>query len=67
MRQSSINFKHDNLQTVLLKVELESEALLVKKKEIDEFIYLAEQRRLKLMELASVSADEAKTCRTWLG
>ncbi|XP_017699547.2 FK506-binding protein 5-like [Phoenix dactylifera] len=65
--QSSIDSKHDNLQAALLKVESESEALLVKKKEIDEFIYLAEQKRLKLIELASVSADEAKTCLDLVG
>ncbi|XP_010927486.2 uncharacterized protein [Elaeis guineensis] len=65
--QSSIDSKHDNLQATLLKVESESEALLVKKKEIDEFMYLAEQKRLKLIELASVSAGEAKTCLDLVG
>lgn len=45
--QSSIDSKHDNLQAALLRVESESELLLVKRNEIDELIYLAETKEFE--------------------
>lgn len=60
--RSGIDMKHENLQAVLLKVESENEALMIKKKEIDEVMSSAEQKRRKLMELSAISSDEAKTC-----
>jgi hypothetical protein len=34
----------------------------VKKKEIDDFIFASEEKRLKLAEIASAASNEAKTC-----
>ncbi|KAK9109606.1 hypothetical protein Sjap_017666 [Stephania japonica] len=61
--QSSINVKYDDMQSVLSMVELESEALSTKKKEIDDFMSQEEKRGTMLRELASSSSNEAKECQ----
>lgn len=58
--QSSINAKYDSLQSIISQLNLESEAMSMKKKEIDKFLNDEVDRGTKLKELARVSADEAK-------
>ena len=65
--QANIDMKHDSLQLSLSKLESESEALFIKKKEIDDFILQEQQKRSKLRELASVTLDEVKTCLDLVG
>lgn len=57
--QSSVDTKHDNLQSGLSQMELHNEALTRKKKEIDDFLSQEKDRGTKLQELAQISADEA--------
>lgn len=64
---SSINMKYDNLQSSLSQTELESEALSMKKKEIDDLLSEEEERGAKLRELARISADEAKAYEEVVG
>lgn len=59
--KSNIDAKCDNLQSSLSTMELESEALSEKKKEINEFLKQEEEKGAKLRELASASAEEAQT------
>ncbi|KAM3759000.1 hypothetical protein ACB098_01G087700 [Castanea mollissima] len=59
--QSNIDAKCDNLQSSLSTMDLESEALSAKKKEINEFLKQEEEKGAKLRELASASAEEAQT------
>lgn len=61
--QSSINAKYDSLQSIISQLNLESEAMSMKKKEIDKFLNDEVDRGTKLKELARVSADEAKEYR----
>ncbi|XXG57524.1 hypothetical protein AAC387_Pa03g4657 [Persea americana] len=61
--QSSIDLKYDDLQRVCSQIEFESEALSLKKKEVDDFNSEMERKRSKLRELASVCANEAKACQ----
>lgn len=61
--QSSIDMKHDNLQSSLSKIDSEREALYIKKKEIDDFILQAQNERSRLRELVTASLDEAKTTK----
>lgn len=61
--QSSIDLKYDGLQRVCSQIEFESEALSLKKKEVDDFTSEMERKRSKLRELASVCANEAKACQ----
>ncbi|CBI40806.3 unnamed protein product, partial [Vitis vinifera] len=63
----SINMKYDNLQSSLSQTELESEALSMKKKEIDDLLSEEEERGAKLRELARISADEAKAYEEVVG
>ncbi|KAF8409832.1 hypothetical protein HHK36_002350 [Tetracentron sinense] len=65
--QSSINTKYDNVQLALSRMESVSEALSTKKKEVEDFLSQEELRVVKLRELASVSADEAKACQELVG
>lgn len=65
--QSSVDTKFDNLQSAISQLELESEALLMKKKEIDEFLKEEVDRVTKLKEIARVSADEAKAYQEMVG
>ncbi|KAJ6809441.1 cingulin [Iris pallida] len=65
--QSSIDMTHNNLQLALSKIESETEALAIKKKDIDEFILLAQNKSSKLRELSNISLDEAKTCQDLVG
>ncbi|KAL9448780.1 hypothetical protein AB3S75_010841 [Citrus x aurantiifolia] len=58
--QSSIDAKYDSLQSIISQLNLESEAMSMKKKEIDKFLNDEVDRGTKLKELARVSADEAK-------
>uniref|UniRef100_A0A5B6ZA76 UVR domain-containing protein n=1 Tax=Davidia involucrata TaxID=16924 RepID=A0A5B6ZA76_DAVIN len=57
--QSSIDTKYDNLQSALSQMELDTEALARKKKEIDVLLSQEEDKGVKLRELARISADEA--------
>lgn len=59
--KSNIDAKCDNLQSSLSTMDLESEALSEKKKEINEFLKQEEEKGAKLRELASASAEEAQT------
>ncbi|KAK1263462.1 hypothetical protein QJS04_geneDACA009360 [Acorus gramineus] len=64
---STIDMKCGELQSALSLIESEGEALALKKREVDEFLSLAEQKSHKLRELASVSSDEARTCQDLVG
>ena len=64
---SSIKVKYDNLQSSLSQMELESETLSTKKKEIDDFLSEEEERGAKLKELSRISADEAKAYEEVVG
>ncbi|XP_072993101.1 uncharacterized protein [Typha latifolia] len=66
MTQSSIDMKRDNLQAAQSEMASENAALVMKRKEIDDFVSVAEQKRSKLMELANVSSDEAKSCQNFV-
>lgn len=61
--RASIDAKHDDMQLSLSKLESEQEALSIRKKEIDEFILQAQQKRSELKELASLTLDEVRTCQ----
>ncbi|XP_021900648.1 myosin-11 [Carica papaya] len=58
---SSIDAKHGGLQSALSMMATESEALSLRKKEIDKFIISEEDRAAKLRELAEISTEEAKS------
>ncbi|KAL5999437.1 hypothetical protein ACLOJK_037722 [Asimina triloba] len=59
--ESNIDAKFDKLQSSISQIELENEALSMKKKEIDGFLFQTEDKGSKLRDLATISADEAKT------
>ncbi|KAK9269895.1 hypothetical protein L1049_025468 [Liquidambar formosana] len=65
--QSSIDANYDNLRSGFSQMDLETEALSMKKKEIDNFLSQDEDRGAKLRELARVSADEAKAYQEVVG
>jgi hypothetical protein len=65
--QSNVDAKYDNLQSCLSQMDLESEALSLKKNEIDEFITQEEEKGARLRELARVSAEEAKAYQEAVG
>ncbi|KAF3446967.1 hypothetical protein FNV43_RR12147 [Rhamnella rubrinervis] len=65
--QSSIDAKFVNLQSGLSHAGLDSNILLLKKKEIDEFLSQEEHRGAKLKELAKAAAEEAKTYQEAVG
>lgn len=64
---SSINVKYDNLQSSLSQMELEGEALSMKKKDIDDLLYEEEERGAKLRELSRISVNEAKAYQEVVG
>lgn len=57
--QSNIHSKSENLQLGLSQLELDSDALSRKKKEIDDYFLQEEARGSKIRELGRNSADEA--------
>ncbi|KAI3734538.1 hypothetical protein L6452_14009 [Arctium lappa] len=57
--QSNIHSKSGNLQLSLSQLELDSDALSRKKKEIDDYFLQEEARGSKIRELGRISADEA--------
>lgn len=57
--QSNIHSKSNNLQLGLSQLELDSDALSRKKKEIDDYFLQEEARGSKIRELGRISADEA--------
>ncbi|KAG6469848.1 hypothetical protein ZIOFF_070781 [Zingiber officinale] len=59
--RSSIETKLEDMQSASRKVESENEALVIRQKEINEVMCSAQKMRGKIMELSSVSSDEAKT------
>ncbi|KAF3331227.1 myosin heavy chain, non-muscle [Carex littledalei] len=61
--QSSIKTRLDSLQAAQSKLDSESEKLAFKKKEIDDFVFVSEEKKSKLEELASAASKEASTCR----
>lgn len=61
--QSSIKTRLDDLQAAQSKLDSESEKLALKKKEIDDFVFVSEEKKSKLEELASAASKEASTCR----
>lgn len=65
--RSNIDLKHENLQSALSKIDSEGETLRTRKKDMDEVFSLAQQKGLKLRELASLSLDEARTCQDMVG
>lgn len=65
--QSNVDAKYDNLQSCLSQMDLESEALSMKKKEIDEFFTQEEEKGKRLRELARISAEEAKAYQEAVG
>lgn len=65
--QSSIDATYNNLQSVLTQMELESEALSMKKNKISDLLSEEEDREAKIRQLAKVSADEAKSYQEVVG
>nr|CAD1834507.1 unnamed protein product [Ananas comosus var. bracteatus] len=63
--QGSIKAKHANLQSAQSKIDSESEALIIKKNEIDDFLSVAEQKSSKLMELAEAEKKVAVAARNF--
>ncbi|XP_042449353.1 myosin-2 heavy chain-like [Zingiber officinale] len=59
--RSSIETKLEDMQSASRKVESENDALVIRQKEINEVMCSAQKMRGKIMELSSVSSDEAKT------
>ena len=59
--QSSIDSKLGNLQSSISSIEIESQALSNKKREIDDFLAQEEDKGEKLRELANSSGEEANT------
>ncbi|KAJ0258751.1 hypothetical protein HA466_0074920 [Hirschfeldia incana] len=57
--QTSMDKKFSDLQAGLSQVDMETEGLSRKKKDVDEFVASEKERGAKLRELVSVSADEA--------
>lgn len=65
--QSSIDAKFRNLQSGLSHIGLDSNVLLSKKKEIDEFLYQEEHKGAKLKEIAKAAAEEVKAYQEAVG
>ena len=55
--------KLNSLKEAQSKVDLETEALVLKKNEIDRFISLTEQKDSELREIIGACSSEAKTCQ----
>lgn len=58
--QTNIHSKSENIQSGLSQLELESDDLARKKKEIDDFHHQEDTRGSKIKELSQISADEAR-------
>ncbi|KAK2988151.1 hypothetical protein RJ640_020633 [Escallonia rubra] len=65
--QSSINTKHESLQSGLSQMELENEALCKKREEIDEFLTQEKGRGARIGELAIISGNEANAYQEVVG
>ncbi|KAJ7958022.1 Photosystem II CP47 chlorophyll apoprotein [Quillaja saponaria] len=65
--QSCIDARCDNLQSDLSQVNIEVDALSLRKKEIDDLLSREQERGEKLRELATVSKMEAKTYHEVVG
>lgn len=61
--QSDIDLKLNSLQEAETKVLLETETLVLKKNDIDNFVSLMEQNDSELREIIGACSSEAKTCR----
>ncbi|KAH1164580.1 hypothetical protein AAZX31_01G230100 [Glycine max] len=61
--QSSIDVKYDKLQSVLAQVKLETETLVLKKEEIDNFLIREEEMGARLREFVRISTEEAEGYR----
>ncbi|XP_068648440.1 intracellular protein transport protein USO1 [Aristolochia californica] len=58
--QSTIDAKYDDLHAAISQLESESAALFLKKKQVDDYLSLEQDKRSKLKELASISINEAE-------
>ncbi|KAL3742605.1 hypothetical protein ACJRO7_017991 [Eucalyptus globulus] len=58
--QSDIGAKYDRMKSKLSQVEAESEALSIKKKDIDDVLSQEDNKGAKIRELGKIAADEAK-------
>ncbi|KAI3418075.1 uncharacterized protein J3R85_013929 [Psidium guajava] len=58
--QSDIGAKHDRMKAKVSQVDAESEALSIKKKDIDDVLSREENKGAKIRELGRIAADEAK-------
>ncbi|KAL8150790.1 hypothetical protein V2J09_020598 [Rumex salicifolius] len=58
--RSGVDLKFENLQSDLSEMERQSEALSMRKKEIDDFLSCEKDRGESLRNLAKMSGDEAK-------
>ncbi|KAK3123860.1 hypothetical protein QOZ80_8AG0637180 [Eleusine coracana subsp. coracana] len=61
--QSDIDLKLNSLQEAETKVLSETQALVLKKSEIDRFVSLTEQRDSELQEIIGACSSEAKACQ----
>ncbi|ONM02968.1 UvrB/uvrC motif family protein [Zea mays] len=61
--QSDVDLKLNSLKEAQCKLDLETEALVLKKNEIDNFISLTEQKDSELREIIGACFSEAKTCQ----
>ncbi|KAK3427396.1 hypothetical protein EUGRSUZ_F03636 [Eucalyptus grandis] len=58
--QSDIGAKYDRMKSKLSQVDAESEALSIKKKDIDDILSQEDNKGAKIRELGRIAADEAK-------
>ncbi|KAG9455529.1 hypothetical protein H6P81_000037 [Aristolochia fimbriata] len=58
--QSTLDAKHDDLHSALSLLESESAALLLKKKQVENYLSLEEDKRSKLKELINISMNDAE-------
>jgi hypothetical protein len=58
-----IDLKLDSLKEAQSKVDLETEALVLKKNEIDKSIFVTEKKDSVLRETIGVCSSETKTCQ----
>lgn len=65
--QLDIGTKYDRMKSKLSQVDAESEALSIKKKDIDDALSQEENKGAKIRELGRIAADEAKACHEAAG
>lgn len=58
--QSDIGAKYDRMKSKLSQVDAESEALSIKKKDIDDILSQEDNKGARIRELGRIAADEAK-------